>query len=479
MLPDAALIATDIDAYLAQHERKELLRFLTCGSVDDGKSTLIGRLLHDTQMIYEDQLAAVKQDSERRGRRGRRDRPRAADRRPEGRARAGHHHRRRLPLLLDRAAQVHHRRHARATSSTRATWPPAPRRATWPSSSSTPATASCARRERHSFIASLLGIRHVVVAVNKMDLVGYSEEVFEADQGGVHRLRRQARVHGSALHPDVGAEGRQRRRSEPTHAVVSGRDAAGLPGDGPHRVDRNLTDLRFPVQYVIRPNLDFRGFAGTVASGVVRPGDEVMVLPSGERSRVEVDRDVRRRAGRGVRADGGDVTLDRRDRRQPRRHAGAARQPAARRSRTSRRWWSGWPRSRSGPAASTWIKHAGSLVTGEGVVAPLPHRRQHASQRQDGRRAADERGRAAASSRSAGPVACDPYRRTATTGAFILIDRLTNSTVGRRDDRGSLERSGVPARQLGRRHARRRIGGAALVAGHARGARGAASGSCR
>ena len=101
MMQDVDLIEKTSTPTCARHQKKELLRFLTCGSVDDGKSTLIGRLLHDTKMIYEDQLAAVKRDSERSAHR-RRDRPRAADRRPEGRARAGHHHRRRVSLLLDR-----------------------------------------------------------------------------------------------------------------------------------------------------------------------------------------------------------------------------------------------------------------------------------------------------------------------------------------------------------------------------------------
>ena len=212
MLPTRSLIAADIDAYLAQHERKELLRFLTCGSVDDGKSTLIGRLLYDTQLIYEDQLAAVRTRQRAQGHDRRRDRPVAADRRPEGRARAGHHDRRRLPLLLDQPAQVHHRRHARATSSTRATWRPARRPATSPSSSSTRATACMQQTRRHSFIASLLGIRHVVVAINKMDLVGYSEEVFERIKDEYTRVRRAARDRRPALHPDLRAEGRQRRR---------------------------------------------------------------------------------------------------------------------------------------------------------------------------------------------------------------------------------------------------------------------------
>ena len=122
-----ALIAEDIDAYLEQHQHKTLLRFITCGSVDDGKSTLIGRLLYDSQddLRGPARRARGRQQAGRHARAG--DRLRAAGRRPRRRARAGHHDRRRLPLLRHREAQVHRRRHARATSSTRATWSPAPR----------------------------------------------------------------------------------------------------------------------------------------------------------------------------------------------------------------------------------------------------------------------------------------------------------------------------------------------------------------
>ena len=134
---------------------------------------------------------------------------------------------------------------------------------------------------RHSFIVSLLGIRHVVVAINKMDLVGYSRGGLRADQGRLHRLRRQARPARRALHPDVGAEGRQRRRPERRTCRGTTARRCWTTWRTVHIAsDRNLTDLRFPVQYVIRPNLDFRGFAGTVASGIVRKGDEVMALPS-------------------------------------------------------------------------------------------------------------------------------------------------------------------------------------------------------
>ena len=139
---------------------------------------------------------------------------------------------------------------------------------------------------RHSFIASLLGIRHVVVAVNKMDLVDFAEEVFERIREDYRRVRGEARLHRPPFHPDLGAERRQRRRAEPQHALVRASTLLHHLETVHIASDRNLIDFRFPVQYVNRPNLDFRGFCGTIASGVVRPGDEVMALPSGTRSRV-------------------------------------------------------------------------------------------------------------------------------------------------------------------------------------------------
>ena len=160
---------------------------------------------------------------------------------------------------------------------------------------------------RHRFIVSLLGIRHVVVAVNKMDLVGYSRGGLRADQGRLHRLRRQARHARRHLHPDVGAEGRQRRRPRATRCRGTPARRCCDHLETVHIAsDRNLTDLRFPVQYVIRPNLDFRGFC---RHGRVRhrpQGRRGHGAAVGQAQPGEVDRDVRRRAGEAFAPHGGD-----------------------------------------------------------------------------------------------------------------------------------------------------------------------------
>ena len=335
-------------------------------------------------MIYEDQLAAVEATASGRARTGGEIDLVAAHRRPEGRARAGHHHRRRLPLLLDRAAQVHHRRHARATSSTRATWRPAPRPATSPSSS-IDARHGVVRRRRAALASSrrCSGIRHVVVAINKMDLVDYSRGGLRADQGATTRdfaaeldLRDVHFIPMSALKGDNVVE------PSAAHAVVRRRARCCTTSRrSTSRRDRNLTDFRFPVQYVIRPEprlprLRRHGRVGHRPQG--RRGDGAAV---GQAEPREVDRHVRRRAAR------------RRSRRRrsrsrwPTRSTSAAAtcscSPTTCRASTSQFeamvvWMAEEPLV---PGKPYLIKQATSMVAGAGRDAPLPHRRQHAAPR--------------------------------------------------------------------------------------------------
>lgn len=276
----------DIGQYLEQHERKDLLRFLTCGSVDDGKSTLIGRLLHDTHRIYEDQLAAVRRDSAVYGTTG-------ADFDP-ALVTDGLKAEREQGITIDVAYRYF------STDKRKFIIADTPGHEQYTRNMASGASRCdlavvlvdarrgvTAQTRRHSFIVSLLGIRHVLVAVNKMDLVDWSEAVFERirrDYGeAVSRLSLAdiQCIPISALRGDnvVSTSARMPWYQGPTLLHVL--ENATLS------TDRNLVDLRFPVQYVIRKPPDFRGYAGTVASGVLRVGDPVYCLPSRRETRVK------------------------------------------------------------------------------------------------------------------------------------------------------------------------------------------------
>ena len=285
MSHQSSLIATDIDAYLAQHERKELLRFLTCGSVDDGKSTLIGRLLLDSKMIYEDQLAAIQKDSAVYGTTGGDFDPALLT--------DGLKAEREQGITIDVAYRYF------STAKRKFIIADTPGHEQYTRNMATGAS-NCdlaiilldaqqgvlTQTKRHSFIVALLGIKHVLVAINKMDLVDYDQAVFErikADYAAFAARLEMEDLHFlplSALRGDNVVEPSQNmpwyQGSTLMHLLENVHIAS----------DRNLIDFRFPVQYVNRPSHDFRGYAGTIASGIVRPGDEVMVLPSRKTSRV-------------------------------------------------------------------------------------------------------------------------------------------------------------------------------------------------
>ena len=280
------LIATDIEAYLAEHERKDLLRLLTCGSVDDGKSTLIGRLLHDSRMIYEDQLAGLEVDSTAVGS-------------------AGDHLD--LALLMDGlkaereqgiTIDVAYRYFSTARRKFIVADTPGHEQytrnmATGASTCELAVILVDARHgildqtRRHSHIASLLGIRNVVVAVNKMDLVAWSEDRFDeiradyqAFATGLELVDPYFLPMSALLGDNVVERGDNLTwfNGPPLMEYLETVDvAAGV----------DLDRFRLPVQLVIRPDGDFRGFAGTVVSGMLRPGDPVVSLPSGVASTVD------------------------------------------------------------------------------------------------------------------------------------------------------------------------------------------------
>jgi bifunctional enzyme CysN/CysC len=286
MSHQSELISTDISAYLAQHERKELLRLLTCGSVDDGKSTLIGRLLHDSKMIYEDQLAAIEADSVKSGTTGGEiDLALLVD---------GLQAEREQGITIDVAYRYF------STAKRKFIIADTPGHEQYTRNMATGAS-TCdlaiilidarhgvqVQTRRHSFIASLLGIKHIIVAINKMDLVDFSESVFNEikvdyekfsenlDSANFHFIPMSALTGDNVVNPSEQMPWYDGGALMP---LLENIEIAG---------DKNYSDFRFPVQYVNRPNLNFRGFCGTVASGVIRKGDEVIVLPSNKMSHIK------------------------------------------------------------------------------------------------------------------------------------------------------------------------------------------------
>ena len=285
MSHQSELIASDIDAYLAQHECKELLRFLTCGSVDDGKSTLIGRMLIESKMVYEDQLAALEQDSQSHGTIG--------DRLDPALLTDGLDDERQQGITIDVAYRYF------STAKRKFIIADTPGHEQYTRNMATGASTCdlaiilidarkgvLTQTKRHSFITSLLGVKHVVVAINKMDLVDYSQEVYE--QIREDYIQFAARMSSDDVHfiPISALDG--------DNVVVRSEKMPWYDGNTLMHMlenvyiasDSNLQDFRFPVQYVNRPHLDFRGFCGTVASGTIKKGDGIMVLPARTTSRV-------------------------------------------------------------------------------------------------------------------------------------------------------------------------------------------------
>ncbi len=280
------LISTDINAYLAQHERKELLRLLTCGSVDDGKSTLIGRLLHDSKMIYEDQLAAITADSVKSGTTGGKlDLALLVD---------GLQAEREQGITIDVAYRYF------STSRRKFIIADTPGHEQYTRNMATGAS-TCdlaiilidarhgvqTQTRRHSFIASLLGIKHIIVAINKMDLVDFSQSTFDSIKADYIQFSKNLAPADFHFIPISALNGDNVVNPSTSMPWYDGAALMPILETVEIAADRNYVDFRFPVQYVNRPNLNFRGFCGTVASGVVRKGDEIITLPSNKVSRIK------------------------------------------------------------------------------------------------------------------------------------------------------------------------------------------------
>ncbi len=286
MSHQSELIATDINAYLAEHERKELLRFITCGSVDDGKSTLIGRLLYDSKLIYEDQLAKIEKDSQIHGTLGGDFDPALLT--------DGLRAEREQGITIDVAYRYF------STAKRKFIIADTPGHVQYTRNMATGAsTADLAvilvdarhgileQTRRHSFIVSLLGIRHILVAINNMDLVDYSEEVYDRIREDYRGFAARLDIPDLHFIPISALKGDNVVEQSENMTWYHGSTLMNFLESVYIGSDRNLQDFRFPVQIVLRPNLDFRGFAGTISSGIVRVGDEIVTMPSRKKSRIK------------------------------------------------------------------------------------------------------------------------------------------------------------------------------------------------
>jgi bifunctional enzyme CysN/CysC len=280
------LIASDIDAYLNVHQHKSLLRFITCGSVDDGKSTLIGRLLYDSKMIFEDQLATLQSDSKRMGTQGEDiDFALLVD---------GLAAEREQGITIDVAYRFF------ATEKRKFIVADCPGHEQYTRNMVTGAsTADLAvilidarkgvlvQTRRHSYLVKLLGIRNIVLAVNKMDLIEYDQATYDAIVTEYTAFATSIGINDFTAMPISGFKGDNITERSVQMPWYTGQPLiAHLETVALDNVADQAKPLRMPVQWVNRPNLDFRGFSGLIATGIVRPGDAIRVLPSGKTSTI-------------------------------------------------------------------------------------------------------------------------------------------------------------------------------------------------
>ena len=407
-------------------EDKTLLRFLTCGSVDDGKSTLIGRLLYDSKLIYEDQLAAIERDSAKYGTTGEEiDLALLVD---------GLEAERQQGITIDVAYRFFHTpRRSFIVADTPGHEQYTRNMATGASGSDLAVILIDARKgvliqtKRHSYICSLLGIRHIVLAVNKIDLMGYDQGVYDtilADYMSFADKLGFASITPIPLSAKLGENVTRRSEHTPWYSgptLVEHLETVDVDTDTVSK------PFRFPVQWVNRPNLDFRGFSGTVASGIVRPGDRIAVAASGKTSNiariVTADGDLTEaRAGEAVTLTLTDeVDIARGDVLAP-----ATDRPEVADQFAAHLLWMADEALLPGrpslmkigasyvPVRVTALKHKIDVDTLEHFAAKTL--------------ALNEIGFCNLS--AATPIAFDPYEDNRETGAFILIDRYTNATVG-------------------------------------------------
>ena len=421
-----ALIAKDIDAYLDQHQHKSLLRFITCGSVDDGKSTLIGRLLYDSKMIFEDQLAALEADSKRVGTQGQNiDFALLVDglaaEREQGITIAVAYRffttEKRKFIVADTPGHEQYTRNMVTGAST----------------ADLAVILIDARKgvltqtRRHSYLAHLLGIKNLVLAVNKMDLVAYDQAKYDSIVADYAAFAASIGIAGFTPMPISGYQGDN----------VTTRSANTPWYQGPTLIAHLETvqldvaadqkkPFRLPVQWVSRPNQDFRGFAGLIAGGTVKPGDKVRILPSGHMS--SVSRIVTFDGDLDIAVAGQSVTLTLADEVDCSRGdvIAAAADPAsvADQFEATIVWMAAEPML---PGRPYWLKLGTQLVSAH-VQAPKYQVNVNTMEHLAAK-TLDLNAIGIANLSTDRPISFEPYSASRDLGGFILIDKMTNATV--------------------------------------------------
>jgi bifunctional enzyme CysN/CysC len=422
----ADLIAGDIEEYLRRHKAKSLLRFITCGSVDDGKSSLIGRLLYETNMIFEDQFAALKHDSKKAGTRGGEiDFALLVD---------GLAAEREQGITIDVAYRFF------ATEKRKFIVADTPGHEQYTRNMVTGAsTAELAvilidarkgvltQTRRHSYVAALLGIRRVILAVNKMDLVGYSQEAFDKIERDYREFARQIKLQDIVCIPVSAVAGdnvTSRSVNTPWYqgpALLEHLETVELPDAA------QGASFRMPVQWVNRPHAEFRGFAGLIAGGQVRPGDALRVLPSGRIGTVAKVLTGDGEAPLGVA--GQSVTLTLSDEIDVSRGdvLCAAESPpeVANQFEATVIWMHEEPLLQG---RAYLLKIGTKTVTA--TVAPIKYRVNVNTLEHLAAKKLDLNDIGVVGLELSSAIAFEPYRDSRVLGGFILIDRLTNNTVG-------------------------------------------------
>ncbi|HEY6877139.1 MAG TPA: sulfate adenylyltransferase subunit CysN [Polyangiales bacterium] len=423
MLADEELIEKDILGFLAKHEHKELLRFVIVGSVDDGKSTLIGRLLFELQAVYEDQLEAVRKATTMvgvpidfslitDGLEAEREQGITID--------VAYRYfttEKRKFIVADTPGHVQYTRNMVTGAST----------------ADVGVILIDARlgvleqSRRHAYIASLLGIPHLLVAVNKMDLVGYEQPRFEQIREEFSAFCKGLSFKDVTFVPVSALLGENVVQRGQNISWYKGPTVLGFLEEVPIAEDQNLSDFRFPVQYVLRPNLNYRGFSGQIASGVIKKGDHVMILPSGKTTRVKAidtfsgERDeafapesVTLRLEHEIDCSRGDMIVHPHNR------------PRTSRSFDAHVVW--LHEKPLDPEKSYFLKHTTQTIRMQ--VSKVHNRIELTTLQEQPAETLQLNEIGLLSITTHRPTYHDAYRQNRVTGAFIIIDSLTNATVG-------------------------------------------------